>query len=115
MKDFIEIHGKDARDFLISTPIQNLSDKIIFNIDPPYVKKGPALYENCFNDSDHASLSKIIKMLPTKWIVTYDEHPLIHQLYSDFRMNNFFLHYSAGISKMGTELIIYSNNLNIEP
>ena len=49
-------------------------------LDPPYVRAGKMLYPVFMTDNDHAKLSNII--LPRKnWILSYDDHLLVRQLY----------------------------------
>lgn len=113
LKSYIQIYNKDAKQFLVSSDINIDFLHAFFNIDPPYVNKGPILYENSFSIKDHEDLSSTVKELPYKWIVTYDDSEIIRQLYTGFRMNNFNLQYSAGKAKLGTELAVYSHSLDI--
>ena len=48
-----------------------------------------------------------------KWIITYDDANLIKELYKTNQMLNYVLPYSAGKSKRGNELIIFSDNLKM--
>ena len=114
LRNYIEIYNEDAGVFLQNL-IPKFTKNTFLNIDPHYVKKGAMLYENSFTKNDHALLSNIIKDLPVNWIVTYDAHPLIYELYKDFQITDMTLPYSAGKTKSGTELIIYSKNLIIKP
>ena len=87
--------------------VAKLSQSTSFvNIDPPYVKKGPLLYRNCFTETDHRNLSKVIQGLQHHWILTYDECDLVHTLYQNFRQIPLCLSYSAGYAKKGNELLI---------
>ena len=112
--DKIEIYGNDASDFLQSDIVKDQIDSLFFNIDPPYVKKGSQLYENFFSENDHAILSNIIMQLKSKWIITYDEAEIIYDLYEDYRKSIIEMPYSAGQTKKGNELIIYSDNLVVD-
>lgn len=113
--DRIDIYNQDAVDFL-----NNLvdihgheTDDFFLNIDPPYVNKGPMLYENSFDNQAHERLSQLITDLPFKWIVTYDKCDLIYFLYQNYRKEIITLNYSVGNSKHGQELLIYSNNIDL--
>lgn len=110
-RDRIEIFNLDATNFLLNVVPNYTCNKVLLNIDPPYVKKGPMLYENSFTEEDHVQLSNIIKMLDTKWIVTYDENQLIYDIYEEYRKNVISMNYSAGQTKKGQELIIYSHEV----
>ena len=72
------------------------------------------LYENSYEEADHAELADIISGLKHKWIVTYDECPLIYELYQNYRKNVLTLQYSVGNDKSGKELIIYSNSIRLQ-
>jgi DNA adenine methylase len=103
----------DAKEFLRTLPDNFGWNETILNIDPPYVKKGPMLYENSFSIEDHEKLAQIIMELPYKWMVTYDECETIYNLYPQYRKEIIILNYSIGNSKNGKELIIYSDNIDL--
>lgn len=80
MADSIEVTNLDAREFMDA--LQDESDGTSFvYLDPPYVKKGPGLYENSFGASEHRALAKSIREHLGDWMVTYDIDPLIDELY----------------------------------
>lgn len=61
------------------------SDGTLF-IDPPYVQKGEALYQNAYRENDHIELAQLLNGLNTTagashMIVTYDDDQLIRELY----------------------------------
>lgn len=107
----IRFYNMDASLFIQEVVPMLPIDKTLINIDPPYVNKGPQLYRNSFCYSDHVQLSKLIQGLRHKWIVTYDECPLILELYGQCKMSVLELKYSAGRTKDGREYIITSDNL----
>jgi len=81
-------------------------------LDPPYYQKGQSLYLNHYNDKDHTELSKFLERSSfKKWIMTYDDVSNIKKLYSDFRTKNFSIQHTAYKSKIGREVMIFSNNL----
>ena len=53
-----------------------------FYLDPPYVKAGPQLYEVAFTAADHERLAKRLRGENRPWLLSYDDSPLIHLLYS---------------------------------
>lgn len=111
--DQIKIYNNDAVDFLHVLERTYDPDKIFLNIDPPYVNKGPILYENSFDDQAHRALSVVIARLPFKWIVTYDKCDLIYNLYQNYRKEIITLNYSVGHTREGKELLIYSDNIDL--
>jgi len=111
--DKIVFYNMDASTFIQNELPQNAENNVFLNIDPPYVKKGKLLYENSFSEADHSELSQVVKSLNYKWIVTYDECDLIQQLYNDCRQKTITLDYSAGRTRKGSELLIFSNLVEI--
>lgn len=112
LSDKITFYNMDASSFLQNELPQSDKNNVLLNIDPPYVKKGKLLYENSFNEADHSELSQVVKSLNYKWIVTYDECDLIHELYKDFRRQTITLNYSAGKTRKGSELLIFGDIVN---
>ena len=82
---------------------------IFLNIDPPYVVKGSQLYTNFFSGEDHINLQKvIIKHLNDDypWIITYDDSPLVRELYKQFHLQEYSITHNAGGSVLGKEIVI---------
>ncbi len=112
-KDKIEIYNLDAVK-LIKLLKHKLPNDTLFYLDPPYYNKGKELYLNYYLDGDHKQIAKEInKIKKQKWIITYDDAGLIKKLYHKNRQIAYSLVYSAGKSKKGKELMIFSDNLNI--
>jgi DNA adenine methylase len=111
-KNKIDIYNLDAIELLKRDEIKKLR-KTLVNFDPPYVTKGAGLYENSFLDADHKRLASIIKKCSRRWIVTYDVHPLITELYFGFRFNYLDINYSVNRRRKEKEYIFFSDNLDI--
>lgn len=110
-KEKISVYCQDGKRFLTDICKDLPVDKTLINIDPPYVGKGPELYQNSFSKKDHEDLYKVIRELKQHWIVTYDTDELIKSLYSEFAIREIQLGYSAGETrKVGLEYLI--SNLN---
>lgn len=79
--------------------------------DPPYVKEGRNIYnEFCFNDEDHLKFSCSLKRSNSHWLLSYDDHTLIHELYSNAGINIVELSYAINKARLGKELLIASVN-----
>lgn len=83
MSNRIQITNIDACDLIEEEYWQ--PDTTIF-IDPPYVKKGKQLYRCFYNEDEHIRLSVLLDSLHQGMpgadiILTYDNDPLIEQLY----------------------------------
>ena len=51
-------------------------------IDPPYYDKGNDLYCHGFAVADHIRLCELLKKTSHEWVLSYDDVPAIHELYS---------------------------------
>ena len=52
-----------------------------YYLDPPYVKAGPQLYQVAFTLKDHERLARLLRRESRPWLLSYDDHPVIHDLY----------------------------------
>ena len=81
-------------------------------LDPPYYDKAADLYLNFYAQRDHARLAKRLNAhADAPWLLTYDDHPEILQLYPDRRTLKFSLSYNAYERRLGRELMILSDRL----
>ena len=76
----VELHNLDAADFMDEVA-PTLGVRSLVYLDPPYVRKGPGLYENSFEEADHRKLAGAVRRYGGKWMVTYDVDPLVDSLY----------------------------------
>lgn len=112
-RDRIEVFNMDAIDFLkkkiACSPEAN---KTLVYLDPPYYAKGGKLYMNHYVHDDHAALAEFINRKNLfKWIMSYDNVPHINEIYGTNYRIEFNLNYSAHKTKIGSELIIYGDDL----
>ena len=113
LRERIRVCCLDAVEFLRIDVLasRNRSNFFIY-LDPPYFVKGSRLYLNFFEPNDHAELANFLRKLRrVNWLVTYDNTPEIRALYSWSSVTEFQLHYSAALSKQGSELMIPSSGL----
>lgn len=109
--DAIELHNMDACCFIDS--VLPGIDRLFANFDPPYVVKGPGLYENSYTEDDHREVAMKITECEFPWIVTYDDAPLISELYSGFDRYRIRIGYSAASAKKGTEVLIAGRGIEV--
>lgn len=102
--DDIELHNEDAVDFIDGELAAR--EGLFANFDPPYVVKGPGLYENHYTDEDHRSVAAKIASCDFPWVVTYDDSPLVRGLYEDFDQYALSVGYSAASVRVGSEILI---------
>lgn len=77
-------------------------------LDPPYVGAGKALYMNAYKEADHAKVRDQVINLKRKWIVSYDDVPLIRSLYKGYRSRGVELLHTAREAKVGNEVLFFS-------
>lgn len=71
---------------------------------------------NYYDDKDHEQISNTISNIKKgKWVLTYDNVEFIKSLYSKYRSRTFELNYSANKTKLGNEIMFYSDNIKYIP
>jgi DNA adenine methylase len=111
LKDRIIVTNLDGLAF-----ISNLNRKredIFIYLDPPYYQKGADLYMNFYMKKDHEKLSKAVRSLRKKWMVSYDNHDFILNLYAEHNRVVYKLSQSAS-NRVGDEILVFSEELNFQ-
>lgn len=112
-RDKIRVTCLDACDMLERLSPLLDGEALIF-LDPPYVAQGKNLYkEHCFSEEDHQRLSGYIKDKNWKWLITYDDHELIHRLYAERTRGVIELSYLMQRAKLGRELLVASTHCRL--
>ena len=57
----------------------------LFYIDPPYVG-AEGEYPITFTEKDHIRLAELLRGCKGKWILSYNAHPLVEELYRGYRV-----------------------------
>lgn len=84
----------------------------LFYFDPPYFDKGSTLYMNHYFEDDHKIVSNKIKNIKNiHWVVSYDNVPMIQELYKGCRKKEFSFTHTAFESRVGQEIMFFSNSL----
>jgi DNA adenine methylase len=78
----------------------NSEDALIF-LDPPYYEVGNSLYQCGFTIEDHVRLSNILMKTSNRWVLTYDDHPEIRNLYSWAKIEEISMTYTI-VTKNGS-------------
>ncbi|WP_018675692.1 DNA adenine methylase [Riemerella columbina] len=114
-KKDIRLYNKDAIELIDIIQEEANNDNIIFYFDPPYYLKASTLYMNHYEDKNHKLVSDKIKSIRNiKWIVSYDNVSEIKNLYSDCQTKEFSFKHTAYESRVGKEILFFSNNI-IQP
>lgn len=93
-EDFIKVmHDADSADTM-------------FYLDPPYVDKGADLYKHSFNEQQHIDLAVVAHRIKGKMLLSYDDDPLVRELYADMNIQSVNATYSICTSRKNSELLI---------
>ena len=107
----IALTNIDAAAF-IRDHLPTIPNKALVYLDPPYYVKGQGLYQNHYRHDDHAEIADLVRTAITqRWIVSYDNHTAIKELYTGLRQEEFGLHYSANNRFTGSEVMIFQDGL----
>lgn len=112
-RENVQVSNLDACDFLSGIDGSVLNESLIF-IDPPYVVQGKSIYKDfSFGEAEHRRLSEYIKSKSWRWLITYDDHPLIHSLYAERTMGVLEFSYLMQQAKIGRELLVASSHCRV--
>jgi DNA adenine methylase len=67
--------------------------------DPPYVEKGDDLYAHAMSLDDHRRLAMQLRTCPAPWVLSYDDHPFIRELYAWAIFRSVNVKYTVATSK----------------
>lgn len=89
-----KITGRDFSELIADAPAH-----AFIYVDPPYVEKGPQLYKHFMTEADHRRLAGLLRHCRASWVLSYDDHPLVRALYSEWaRIESVELTYTTAIS-----------------
>ncbi|MGL6316363.1 DNA adenine methylase [Vibrio sp. WXL103] len=114
-KDRLHVYNEDCIDFLERFNDEDSYNDDFIYLDPPYVKEGKNIYSKnfCFDDDMHKSLKDYIIAHPKRWLISYDDHPLVHQLYSTQGTRTVEFSYVMNRARVGRELMIADSRLRM--
>ncbi|MGY4849632.1 DNA adenine methylase [Pasteurella multocida] len=112
LSEHIHVYNQDA--LVLLDNIDNIvpTNSLIY-LDPPYYVKGQGLYRNFYKHDDHAAICQKLTNVKTPWIVSYDNHPAIKEIYQDYKQTDYTLNYSASNKTKGSEVMIYCHQVSI--
>lgn len=111
-KKNIKVSKLDALDLIKQIQKKSQKSSTIFYFDPPYFLKGESLYMNHYKKDDHKAVSdEIRKIKNAHWIVSYDNVVEIKDMYHGYKKIEYSLLHTARTSKIGKEVLFFSNNL----
>jgi DNA adenine methylase len=92
----LKITCKDFSDVLAGAP-----KRCFIYMDPPYVEKGEMLYKHGMNETEHKRLAEATKRLKCRWMLSYDDHPLVRELYHGNEIKELAVTYSNATNAVG--------------
>lgn len=107
-KDRIAVSNLDGLAFI--KKMDEKPENIFIYLDPPYYQKGADLYMNFYSAGDHEKLSKHVREMKKKWMVSYDNHDFILNLYAEKKKVLYKLSQSAS-NRVGDEILIFSKDI----
>lgn len=78
----VTLHNKDFAEVIAEAD----SPRVMFYLDPPYYAKGAELYVHSFTNDDHVRLRNALNGLKGSFLLSYDDHPWIRELYRGFEV-----------------------------
>jgi DNA adenine methylase len=79
-------------------------------VDPPYVTNGYKLYRYHFGNADHERLADVVNDLRVPWLMSYDNHELIRNLYIGEQAKFVKTYQSLKGSKFVKEILLLSDD-----
>ncbi len=99
-KTIKDAHERLKDTYIEKTDYKNIlkkwdSNDTLFFLDPPYLTTTEKDYEEGFDESKYNELSKILKNVKGKFILTTDDEPILRELFKDFYINDVDVFYSV--------------------
>jgi DNA adenine methylase len=104
----IHITNEDALVFLARASGRMSLEKTLLFVDPPYVQAGSRLYLDAMSESKHSALADMLQSSRyPHWVLTYDNHPLIHNLYRSLPRKTIQVNYSLRTTRKENEILVH--------
>jgi DNA adenine methylase len=100
------MHSSDF-DVCLNAATTLLSHNPFVYLDPPYYLKGTELYEHGFSIEDHGRLCDRLKTAEYDWLLSYDDHPEIREMYSWAQIDDLNVNYTIRTARNKNELLIH--------
>lgn len=96
----------DAVTYLKRQRMKIAKERSLVYIDPPYYHQGKKLYRYHYVEDQHHALAAFLDAAPFSWVVSYDNHPLIKQMFKGQKIVPIKLNYAVKQSRRADELLI---------
>lgn len=105
-KKRISLSNSDGVSFV--RKVDSKAGSVFIYLDPPYFQKGADLYLNFYVESDHLRLANYVRRMKNRWMISYDHHDFILNLYAAEKKVLFRLSQSAS-NRVGNEVLVFSD------
>lgn len=112
-KGRLQITEGNAIERLLGLKDSGIEDEVMVFCDPVYLSMGNRLYEHGMTLADHQELADALNGCDSPWMLTYDNHPLIAEMYPDRRIVPYAIPTTANKARITTELLIFSDTVRI--
>ncbi|CAJ2777656.1 putative DNA methyltransferase [Burkholderia pseudomallei] len=102
----IRIYCDDAITFMRTNAEEIATGFSFAYVDPPYYQQGPKLYRYHYTDTNHVDLAQFLQTQGYPWLLSYDDHPRIRELYNGNTVQPIYLDYNVKSSRTARELAI---------
>jgi DNA adenine methylase len=102
----ISVHCGDAVTFMRENAEAISTGFSFVYVDPPYYEQGRKLYRHHYVDEDHVQLASFLQNQAYPWLLSYDDHPRIRELYAGNTVQPIYLDYNVRSSRLAQELAI---------
>lgn len=116
MSSRITFHEFDGIDYVAGLDGSvGFEDEVMILADPPYLREGPRLYARSFDLTEHRRLAAALTGSPTRWVLTYDDEPRVHEeLYPQHRVLQFSIANSANRRRIAHEYAVFSDLTGVD-
>lgn len=110
IQERISVSNLDGLSFI--NKLNRKREDIFIYLDPPYYQKGADLYMNFYSKKDHQKLSEYVHKMHKKWMVSYDSHEFILNLYAEQKNKVIYKLSQAASNRIGDEILIFSEGID---
>lgn len=107
------IHHGDGIQFVEQFAGSGIEAEVFFFLDPPYLGVGNVLYAHGMTDADHVRLSTALRSSPAPWVLTYDAHPRVIELYPDCQIHWFQIPHTTNKRSVDVEYVVAPAGLRL--
>tara|TARA_R110002051_G_scaffold136798_1_gene209357 strand:+ start:190 stop:1062 length:873 start_codon:yes stop_codon:yes gene_type:complete len=103
----VKLKNQEALTFLKGAAKRLPIARTLYFVDPPYVQAGGRLYLNAMTEKKHRALGEYLKSDILKhWILTYDDDPLIREIYRGRHFSKLAVNYSLSRIRKESEVLV---------